>query len=49
MDDKTEYFKCDCVYHRKGYILCAKCEEWMNYGDDKKKENGFIKDKMREK
>ena len=21
-----EYFNCDCVYHKKGVILCKQCE-----------------------
>ena len=41
MDNKTEYFKCDCVYHRKGYILCNNCIEWIN--EDNKNDDGFIK------
>lgn len=41
MDDKNEYFKCDCVYHRKGYILCENCIKWIN--EDSKNDDGFIK------
>ena len=22
----NDYFNCDCVYHKKGFILCKQCE-----------------------
>lgn len=37
MDDKTEYFICDCVYHKKGFILCEICEKIIN--EDNKKDD----------
>jgi len=41
MDDKTEYFICDCVYHKKGFILCEICEQIIN--EDNKNDDGFVK------
>ena len=38
--DKNKYFECDCIYHKKGYILCEKCEQIMN--EDNNKYDGFI-------
>ena len=43
MDDKNEYFVCDCIYHKKGFILCLICEEIIN--SDNKKDDGYIKAK----
>ena len=41
MDDKNEYFVCDCIYHKKGFILCLICEEIIN--EDNKNDDGHIK------
>ena len=41
MDDKNEYFICECIYHRKGFILCSICEK--NINEDNKNDDGHIK------
>ena len=33
MADNNTYYECDCAYHRHGYILCDKCEEWQDKVD----------------
>ena len=38
--NNNDYFKCDCVYHKKGFILCEICEQIIN--EDNKKYDGFI-------
>ena len=35
-----EYYECDCIYHKKGYILCVICDEWINKGN--KRDDGNI-------
>ena len=37
MMNENEYFKCDCVYHKKGFILCDKCENIVNENNNEEK------------
>ena len=37
MMNENEYFKCDCVYHKKGFILCNKCENIVNENKNEEK------------
>ena len=37
MMNENEYFKCDCVYHKKGFILCNECENIVNENKNEEK------------
>lgn len=35
------YFECECIYHKKGVILCDTCETITNK-DNRDDDDGFI-------
>ena len=39
--DGNQYFECDCIYHRKGFILCDTCAIIVNR--EQKHDDGSIK------
>ena len=45
--EEHEYFICDCIYHKKGYILCLICEKKIN--EDNEKDDRYFKVKRRTK
>ena len=37
--DTNKYFVCECIYHRKGCILCDVCSTWVDKTDETVKEH----------